>query len=97
MLPRSLRVKQMQGRSRDERGSQNGQESKSVSPLPVFDLRGASGYLGISIQTLRGLIREGKTSIIRSRPGARILVDIRELEAYIERNTELNAAGEEVK
>jgi excisionase family DNA binding protein len=66
-------------------------------PSRCFDLRDAAKFLRVSRQTVRALVRKGKLRAIRSGPRSKLLVDIRELESYIERNTQSNDAGEEVK
>ena len=61
----------------------------SSSHLPeqsirLLSIKGAAFYLGLSYWGLRGLIWNGSLPAVRA--GRRILVDIRDLDAWIERN-----------
>lgn len=63
----------------------------------LVSLRNASRYLSLSIPTIRNLVSSGKLAVIRPSPRSKILVDIRELESFCERNTQAADAREEVK
>lgn len=63
----------------------------------LLNLRDASSYLSLSIPTIRNLISSGRLRAVRSVPRSKVLVDIRELESFCERNTQANDAREEVK
>ena len=64
----------------------------------LVPLRVAADYLSLSIGTLRSLITSGKLMAIRSGPRSKILVDIHELESFVERNLQApDARQEEVK
>jgi excisionase family DNA binding protein len=47
--------------------------------------REAALYLGVSAKVLRRLVREGQIPVVQSASGGRWLFDVRELDAYVER------------
>jgi hypothetical protein len=63
----------------------------------LLTLREVSFTLSLSIPAIRNLIYSGKLVCVRCSPRGRVLVDTRELESWIKRNTQSNDAREEVK
>ena len=65
----------------------------SPLPLRLVDLRAAAAYFGCTHWHLRRLVATGQIPVVRmpnprtldARPGRRLLVDIRDLDALIER------------
>ena len=46
----------------------------------------AADYLGVSVWTVRRLIQSGELPVIQCGEGGKFLVDIRDLDGFIERN-----------
>jgi len=58
----------------------------TIANKRLLTLRQVSQILSLSINTLRNLIAAGKLAAVRSGPRSKILVDVRELESFCERN-----------
>jgi len=55
-------------------------------PPRLLKTKQGAAYLGISPWQLRRLISKGEIPIVQMGEGARFLVDVRDLDGYIERN-----------
>lgn len=67
--------------------AQRNLQQKESAAIRLLSLKtGAAPYLGISYWSLRALIERGEIPIVRM--GRRILVDIEDLNSWIERNKE---------
>jgi excisionase family DNA binding protein len=64
-------------------------EHDVLSYVRLLSLKGAATYLGVSYWGLRGLVLNGQLPSVRV--GRRILLDIRDLEAFIERNKQIES------
>jgi hypothetical protein len=75
-----------------------GSKPDGESACRLLDLQAAARYLGISYWTMRDLAMGGSIPIVRfpcprARDGRvirRVLIDLRDLDAFIEQNKELN-------
>ena len=52
----------------------------------LLDLRRAARYLGFSYWTLRGMLHRGDIPFVRA--GRRLLIDVRDLDSWIEEHKE---------
>jgi excisionase family DNA binding protein len=60
-------------------------QTKLTSPR-LFRLKTASEYLSLSPWTLRRLIQEGRLPVIQDCEGGPFLLDVRDLDGFVERN-----------
>ncbi len=59
------------------------------TPKRLLRTREAAAYLCLSKNNLRRLIQEGKLPVVQHGEGAPFLIDIRDLDGYVERNKRL--------
>ena len=52
----------------------------------LYTLKEAAKYLGRSVWSMRELVWAGEISIVRENGKRKIFIDIKDLDAYIERN-----------
>lgn len=69
----------------------NGKEPKSVIPKKrLLRSPAAAEYLSQSPDKMRRLVHNGELPVVHTGPGAPILFDIRDLDAWVERNKKLS-------
>jgi excisionase family DNA binding protein len=61
-------------------------ESTPVKSKRLLRTRDAAQYLSISSWKLRRLIQDGKLPVVQDVDGSPFLLDVRDLDGYIERN-----------
>jgi excisionase family DNA binding protein len=88
-----MRASMCAGRTNDCRGGshiagamseQSSHNSQDVSKKRLYSLKDASSYLGVSYWSVRDLIHDGTLRYIRI--GRRLLVDIQDLDKFVEMN-----------
>lgn len=52
----------------------------------LYDLKAAATYLGRSVYAMRELVWSRQLPIIRSGPGGKQYIDVKDLDAFIEKN-----------
>jgi excisionase family DNA binding protein len=60
--------------------------ANAIPKRRLIRLTAAAEYLGISEWKLRQLIHDGKLPVVQDAEGSPFLLDVRDLDAYIERN-----------
>jgi len=60
--------------------------SPSIARRRLLRLRAAAEYLSLSPWKLRRLVREGRIPVIQDGEGSPFLLDVRDLDGYVERN-----------
>jgi excisionase family DNA binding protein len=62
------------------------ESAKSVPARRLWRTERAAEYLGVSVWTLRKLIETGELPVVRYKENAKFLVDLEDLDRFIERN-----------
>lgn len=60
--------------------------SPSIAARRLLRLKAAAEYLSLSTWKLRRLIQEGRIPVVQDGDGSPFLVDLRDLDGYVERN-----------
>jgi excisionase family DNA binding protein len=66
---------------------------KGKAPFPsrrLLRLKPAAEYLSLSPWKLRSLIQAGRLPVVQDSEGSPFLLDVRDLDVYVERNKRLN-------
>jgi len=67
------------------------QMENTVARRRLFRLKAAAEYLSMSPWKLRRLIQDGNLAVVQDTDGSPFLLDVRDLDAYVERNKHTTA------
>jgi len=67
------------------------QMENTVARRRLFRLKAAAEYLSMSPWKLRRLIQDGHLAVVQDTDGSPFLLDVRDLDAYVERNKRTTA------
>jgi excisionase family DNA binding protein len=59
---------------------------RSIPGKRLYSMREISTYVGISIQGLWRMLRDGEISAVQSQPGRKVWLDIQEIDSWIEKH-----------
>ena len=57
---------------------------RSIPAKRLYSIREISLYAGVSVQGLWQMLRDGEISAVQTKPGGKVWIDIKDIDAWIE-------------